>query len=50
MWLKWVAYFKINKIEYDPIKKGSYKVELLKVNDIEIEIKRGTLLQMGFPN
>lgn len=33
-------YFKINKIEYDPIKKGSYKVELLKVNDIEIEIKR----------
>lgn len=33
-------YFKINKIEYDPMKKGSYKVELLKANDIEIEIKR----------
>jgi hypothetical protein len=33
-------YFKINKIEYDPIRADSYKVELLKANDIDIEIVR----------
>jgi hypothetical protein len=33
-------YFKINKIEYDPMVKDSYKVELLKANDINIEIVR----------
>jgi hypothetical protein len=33
-------YFRINKIEYDPMRPGSYKVELLKANDIKIDIKR----------
>lgn len=34
------VYFKINKIEYDPMRPDSYKVELLKANDIKIDIKR----------
>lgn len=31
------VYYRINKIEYDPVRAGSYKVELLKVNDIKFE-------------
>lgn len=31
-------YFRINKIEYNPISSGSYKVELLKIKDIDLNI------------
>lgn len=31
-------YFRINKIEYDPVRSGSYKVELLKIKDIQLNL------------
>jgi hypothetical protein len=42
------GYFRVNKIEYDPFNKRSYKVELIKVlNNFKYEPKKGTNLGGG---
>jgi len=38
------GYFRLNKIEYNPVRSGSYKVELLKIKEIDLKVIKGDVV------